>query len=263
MVARHLPYEIQAAGLSDVGLVRQVNEDVWAEIPELSLYVLADGMGGHRAGEVAASQAVTFFCEKMRDFFREAPKNVSLGQMRREIEHVIGLVNSHVYHMGIKNRELKGMGTTLCCLHFHQEGLIHAHVGDSRIYRLRRSALHQLTKDHSLLRELVDIGEINEKQAQEFLYKHIITKAVGTEEFVEPSVHVSDVEKNDVYLICSDGLSDLLPADTIESVLVSTPNVKDAAEKLVAYAKVKGGHDNITVVVIAVEEVSGEEHISG
>lgn len=256
-----MPYKIQAAGLSDVGLVRQVNEDVWAEIPELCLYVLADGMGGHRAGEVAASQAVSTFCEKMRKFFAEAPPNVSLGQMRREVEHAIGLVNSHVYNMGLENRDLRGMGTTLCCLHFHYEGLIHAHVGDSRIYRLRSKSLHQLTKDHSLLRELVDIGEINEQQAHEFLYKHIITKAVGTEEVVDPSVHVSDVEKNDVYLICSDGLSDLMPANLIESILVNASTVEEAAENLVACAKEKGGHDNITVVVIAVEEVADGEHL--
>ena len=261
---KKLSYKVRAAGLSDIGLVRQVNQDMWAEIPEFGLYILADGMGGHLAGEVAAMEAVNTFCEAMRLYFAESEGEKSLENVRQEIEATITRVNLHVYKMGLAKREYRGMGTTFCCLYFHNQGLIHAHVGDSRIYRLRHHTLSQLTKDHSLLSELLDIGELNESQSQEFLYKHIITKAVGTEEVIEPSVQISDVEERDLYLICSDGLSDLVTSNIIESILVSTSSIENAALALVDAAKEKGGHDNITVVVIAIgEEADHGSHLSG
>jgi protein phosphatase len=250
-----MPYKIHAYGMSDIGLVRENNEDVWVEIPKQNTFVLADGMGGHRAGEVAASEAVSTFSNHVKKIFGDSVKNFSLGEIRNEIEYAIQLVNTHVYDMGCQNRELRGMGTTFCCLHFHHDGVVHGHVGDSRIYRVRRGEMTQLTKDHSLLSELVDLGQLDEEEAEGFIYKNIITKAVGTEPFVEPSVHVSDVEEGDIYLMCSDGLSDLISDDVIASILHKKLNRKEKAKKLIDLAKEKGGHDNITVVLLEVEEI--------
>jgi protein phosphatase len=264
MVVREIPYNVLAFGLSDIGLVRQNNEDVWAELPGLRFYVLADGMGGHQAGEVAAREAVTALCRIIQDTFAGQTEQIDIEDASAIIENSIEQVNFLVYRLGRSEVELRGMGTTLCCLFFHPKGLIYAHVGDSRIYQLRSGKLRQLTRDHSLLRELVDLGQINEQQAGDFLYKNIITKAIGTEASVEPSVHhLSEIINQDTYLMCSDGLSDLLSRAEIEDVLTQIPIPEDAAAELVSLAKEKGGHDNVTVVVIKVFENAESKNLPG
>ena len=170
--------------------------------------------------------------------------------MRFAIKSGIELVNQIIYEMGRGDEILLGMGTTLCCLHFHEEGIIYAHVGDSRIYRLRNDKLSQLTKDHSLLRELVDKGSISESDSKEFAYKNIITKAVGTEPYVTPTVQTADYRDDDLYLMCSDGLTDLISKHEIETILKENADLKICAEALVQAAKDKGGFDNITVVLL-------------
>ncbi|MEC7839124.1 MAG: Stp1/IreP family PP2C-type Ser/Thr phosphatase [Chlamydiota bacterium] len=255
-------YKVLSYGMSDIGLVRDNNEDVWLELPDINTYVLADGMGGHRAGEVAATQAVDSFSKEMKKIL-DKKTSFSLGEIRSEIEHVMQLVNTHVYNMGCRDPELKGMGTTLCCLYFHKDGLIRAHIGDSRIYRLRNGEFKQITKDHSLMRELVDLGQLDEKGEKEFVYKNIITKAVGTEPYVEASVYVSDLEFGDTYLICSDGLSDVVSAPSMKEVIEGEGDLKNKGDGLIRLAKEKGGHDNITIVLLKVEEVlHGREDLS-
>lgn len=263
MVVYTMPYKVVAFGISDIGLVRQNNEDVWAELPEYNFYVLADGMGGHQAGEIAAKEAVNALCHIIKKaFVSPEDSKISLEEARLIIEHAIEMVNGIVFKMGQKDRELKGMGTTLCSLLFHPKGLVYAHVGDSRIYRLRGNKMKQLTKDHSLLRELVDLGQLNEQQATDFLYKNIITKAVGTELYLEPSVHSCDVADEDIYMMCSDGLSDLLSKTEMENIVNKASTIQDAAKKLVKAAKDKGGHDNVTVVLAKVQEDHGSKDIS-
>jgi len=254
MVFDLMNYKVASFGLSDVGLVRENNEDVWLELPDINTYVLADGMGGHKAGEVAATQAVNSFRKEMEKLLNGG-KDFSLGDMRGEIEHVMQLINTHVYTMGCRDPELKGMGTTFCCLHFHKDGLIRAHIGDSRIYRLRNGEFTQITKDHSLMRELMDLGQLDEKGAKKFVYKNIITKAVGTEPYVEPAVYVTDLEIDDMYLLCTDGLSDIVAPEAMKQVLQYESMLEDKVKNLICLAKKKGGHDNITVVVLKVEEV--------
>lgn len=154
------------------------------------------------------------------------------------------------------------MGTTLCCLFFHEEGLIFAHVGDSRIYRLRDEQLEQLTKDHSLLRDLVDQGQLNDSQATEFLYKNIITKAIGTEPKVDPTVTSSNIQIGDIYLMCTDGLSDLLTAKEIAEILKESISKEAAAETLIKRANAEGGRDNITVVIVKIIGLNGAKDLS-
>lgn len=262
MVISLMSCKVVAAGLSDIGLVRENNEDVWAEIPEKHLYILADGMGGHLAGEVAAREAVDALIALIKGDVGAQMEKVSLEEARHLLTACINEVNAHVYRKGRRDPSLRGMGTTLCCLYFHPKGLLYGHVGDSRIYRMRGEKLSQLTKDHSLLRELVDLGELSERQAEEFVYKNIITKAIGTEPSVEPSVQKCEIVDGDLYLMCSDGLSDLLSRIEIEAILKANTSIKKATQELVAVAKEKGGHDNITVVIAKIHETRSK-HLPG
>lgn len=252
-VVKLMPYKIVAFGLTDVGLVRENNEDAWGAVPELGFFVLADGMGGHQAGEVASREAVTNLCRIIKKDLSKR-KEISLSEVLRELQNAIRSVNSIIYEHARKNPDLRGMGTTLCCLQFHAQGLVYAHVGDSRIYQLRDKKLTQITTDHSLMRELIDLGQLSEGEAPEFLYKNILTKALGTEGNVEPSFNTCDVLSNDIYLMCSDGLSDLLSQTDIEKILNQDQSVEQSVQQLVKAAKERGGHDNITVVAVRLEE---------
>jgi PPM family protein phosphatase len=246
-------YTISIYGASDVGLVRQNNEDFWAQIPEEQFCALADGMGGHQAGEIAARETVSRLCQLLHKQLTVASK--TLEEVKQLFYILIQEVNQFIFRMGTESQELRGMGTTLCFLYFHPEGLIYGHVGDSRIYRLRRSQLEQLTHDHSLLREMIDLGQLNEQQAGEFAYKNIITKAIGTEPYVEPSIENSAIEAGDLLLMCSDGLTDLLTHEEIEYILAQTPE-NEMPKQLVKKAKLRGGYDNITVVLVKVQDVN-------
>jgi serine/threonine protein phosphatase PrpC len=245
-------YRLLSVGLSDIGLIRQNNEDVWAELPKKRFYVLADGMGGHQAGEVAAREAVEWLCQSIDKNTTLSSKSTSIQEAKDIITEAIEEVNTHIFRMGRQDPDLRGMGTTLCCLYFHPKAVIYAHVGDSRIYRLRGNELLQLTKDHSLLRELLDVGQINARQAGEFAYKNIITKAIGTEHQVQPSVRTTEIIGKDIYLMCTDGLSDHLKFEEIEAILAQRKALKVEARELVDSAKSKGGFDNITLVLVRV-----------
>lgn len=238
-------------GLTDVGLLRQNNEDVWVVCPDLLLYALADGMGGHQAGEVAARTAIETLCHCFRELKeRWDGEEHSLLEACEEMTKAFQQVNNSVYLKGRSDRELKGMGTTLCCLYFHRSAIVYGNVGDSRIYRLRDNKMAQLTQDHSLLRELIERGQINEEQVEEFQYKNIITRAIGTEPYVDPTIHFSDLHPQDRFLLCSDGLSDLVKDEEISILLAQYSELEACGQALIALAKERGGHDNITVVLV-------------
>lgn len=252
MAAIQKPYTVLATGLSHIGLVRQNNEDVWASVPEIGLYILADGMGGHQAGEVAARETVNQLARVIKKKIASLHPQ-SLSDVRDFVRRAVIHVNALIYKMGRSKSQLRGMGTTLCCLLFHPKGLVLAHVGDSRIYRLRGSKLDQLTKDHSLLRELVDQGQLTEEQINDFLYKNIITKAMGTESKVDPAVETKRVHEGDIYMMCSDGLSDLLSPEEMIKILTSSKSIDQAAERFIITANQKGGRDNITVLITKIQ----------
>lgn len=249
-------YKITSYGATDIGLVRQNNEDVWAQLPKLKFFILADGMGGHQAGEVAANETVKALCKIFKKQLNlPETSEVSMQDMISLLKRAIIFVNTHIYKMGRSEPELKGMGTTLCCQLFQDEHLIYAHVGDSRIYRFRDDKLEQLTKDHSLVSDLVDHGQMSDTQATRSSFKNIITKAIGTEPRVDPSVSCTPLIAGDLFLMCSDGLSDVVEAAEIERILSETQDVHTAAEHLIAIANMRGGRDNITVVLTRVEGV--------
>jgi len=247
-----MSYKIASFGLSDLGLVRKNNEDVWCARPELGLYIVADGMGGHKAGEIAAREAVQRLCTIVESRYVDNCEKIDFHGMRKAFKIDIEQVNKGVYELGCSSQSLKGMGTTLCALYFHEKGLVYSHVGDSRIYRIRDRKLEQLTKDHSLFRELVDQGQMTEQEGADFLYRNIITKAIGTEPAVEPSVHLSDVEEGDLYLMCTDGLSDMLSANEMQNILNYEMSIEDSAKELVVTANARGGFDNVTLLLVKI-----------
>lgn len=214
-------------------------------------------MGGHQAGEVAARETTSALCKALKKKLNS--KDYSLAELQDLLKRAIIYVNSIVYKMGRDKEELRGMGTTLCCLLFHKDGLVFAHVGDSRIYRMRAGKFEQLTKDHSLLRDLVEQGQLNDRQATDFMYKNIITKAIGTESKVDPSVKISTIYDGDIYLMCSDGLSDLLTTKEIGEVLYNSSSKDKAIRTLIDRANAAGGKDNITVVITKVKGMNGED----
>jgi protein phosphatase len=255
MVVRQMPFVFTACGLTDIGLVRENNEDAWGEASDEHFFVLADGMGGHLAGEVASRELVEGLCSIIkRSLGKKSKKKRSIEDTKNKILHGIEQVNTKIFAMSYTSETLRGMGTTLCFLFFHEDGLIYGHVGDSRIYRVRSKNLEQLTTDHSLLRELLDQGQITQEQAGEFLYKNILTRAIGTEPEVEPSVVTDAVLENDLYLMCSDGLTDMLSPEEISSILIRSATISDKAYELVRLAKQKGGVDNITVILVQVKQ---------
>lgn len=232
---------VETFGVSDIGLSRQNNEDVWAELPDDRFYILADGMGGHLAGEVAAKEAALHFCDAVDKYFRsKTPPSVSSA--RRYIGETFISANSWIRRLSKDHPDLNGMGTTLCCLLLLENQAIIGHVGDSRIYRYRKT-LSLLTTDHSLEQEMPEKGRA---------VKHILTRALGISPAIEPELFEAPSQSGDIYLLCSDGLHDALSDKQIESIFRRSPSIKETALELIDAAKKGGGHDNITLLLVKV-----------
>lgn len=243
--------EIDSFGISDIGLVRITNEDVFALMPKEKFFILADGMGGHNGGEIAANETVVQLCQFIKNLFSRS-RLPNLEKLKTEIAQAILSTNLWVYDLASKEKEMKGMGTTLCLSLVVDKSLIYAHVGDSRIYQVRRGRISQLTHDHSLRAELIAKGELDESLASAFPYKNVITRAIGTQPTVVPEVHSCTLEPGDIYFLCSDGLTDRLTDQQILNIIRGAKTVKESGEELIQDAKKKGGDDNITVVLFKV-----------
>jgi protein phosphatase len=250
-VSKH--FVTKSFAVSDVGLVRKNNEDSFRELPKEQFYVLADGMGGHQAGEVASSRAVEYMCCAIQDLFTKTTNSLLLEDLQNHMHSVISNTNLWVHHLGITDPTLSGMGTTLCSLLFHQNFVIYSHVGDSRIYRIRKKKLDQLTSDHVV--PFPQPGEPASHQLRVPLYSHrkVLAQAIGTSLAVRPEMGCIPGESGDLYLMCSDGLSDLVSNEEIEAIIGKTTDLKEAADLLVTRAKSLGGIDNITVVLVRLE----------
>jgi len=243
--------DVESWGLSDVGLVRSNNEDVWAQIEGHNFFILADGMGGHKAGEVAAQEAVDALKRILHQKFLEKPYEAySLSGLKETIYTAIIDVNAVIYSIGSSDEALRGMGTTLCCLTVHPEGVIYGHVGDSRIYRLRSGNLAQLTEDHTLMSPYVD--EKSHSGKSKIQYKNFLTRTIGNDPLTIPDVETTEIQQDDIYLLCSDGLTDMVPFEEIKRMLITAPSMQDCAQSLVNTAKVNGGIDNVTVIVLKI-----------
>jgi PPM family protein phosphatase len=230
---------IDAGASSDVGRLRTTNEDSFVVDDRLALYAVADGMGGHRAGEVASATAL------------EALRAAVAGG--KALDAAIVLANSAVFQKAGTDRELAGMGTTLTAVAIVGDAmLLIGHVGDSRAYRIRDRAISQLTLDHSLVEELVREGRISPEEAEVHPRRAIITRALGVDPDVEVDLYTVEARTGDRILICSDGLSGMIRDDEIRSISLTETDPRVAADRLVDAANEAGGEDNITVVVIDV-----------
>ena len=247
--------KIEIYGLTDVGLVRDHNEDSIGENQDLGLVVLADGMGGHRGGEVASAITVSTILESLAD---ELNKNGS-GEIDEAtgyslesiaVHNAVIKANENVFTSSNENSQYRGMGTTVVVLLFYDDHFTVAHVGDSRLYRYRDGELEQITRDHSLMQELVDRGFYTTDQAQESLNKNLVTRAVGVEESVEVDVFEDIAHSGDIYLLCSDGVTDMLDDDVIKNTIEdNTEDLEKIATELVRLSNASGGKDNISAIL--------------
>lgn len=240
---------IKAYAKSDKGKVREMNQDSYfisTSLDEVQLYIVADGMGGYNGGEIASSLAVQTAKNYILNNFKDIEKN------RESIIQLLGssmeYANMVIYEKAKENPELQGMGTTLeICLIYNNKVYI-GHVGDSRIYRIRKEFIRKLTQDHSYVQKLVKEGTITKEQAAHHPQKNMLMKALGCNAFVEPDVMVKGFLKDDILIMCSDGLSNLVGRETIYEM--ASKNIEQATKDLVQLANDRGGYDNITVVII-------------
>ncbi len=232
---------------SDVGLVRQRNEDMAAAIPEKGIFLLADGMGGHAAGDLASRVAI----ETVLAYLTE-PKIPGRPRARKDkLLRAVTAANQAVQLAGHYSGQ-QGMGTTLVCLWVGVRQVDLVHVGDSRAYRYRSGKLEQITNDHTVLRYLLEEGEVEKGSAEAKQVGHILTQAIGLENMLEPEVLRLTYKPGDVFLLCSDGLSDLVADEAIAHILEETyPNYQEASQALIQAALDAGGNDNVTVVLAA------------
>ncbi len=241
--------KIRVWGQTDVGLKRANNQDSFLVAPELGLYVVADGMGGHKGGEVASALAV----EAVRNVVAESHESEPGANVRDLLSRAYRAASQRIHQVATLKPDLHGMGTTMVCALF-RDGRVHfANVGDSRVYLKSPHGFWQVSEDHSLVYEHLRAGLIREEEVPGFLSKNIITRSVGFESEVVCDIVERRVESGERYVLCSDGLSSLVSDQRIAELLDST-KVEESASALVAEAKLRGGDDNITVVVLAAEE---------
>jgi len=244
---------IEAAAASDLGNVRQYNEDSIALDPELGIVAVADGMGGHRAGEIASAMATEIALAGLRRRIPEFRSRAGQHSPLLAVEESINQANLAIWGAAQADAARLGMGTTLALALFHDDRIVIGHVGDSRIYRLRDGALRLLTRDDSLLRDQVDARLISVAEAGASHNRSLVTQALGAAEHVVAHVRAEPVAPGDIYLLCSDGLNDLVDDADIALILHTlAANLPLAAQHLVQAAKDNGGYDNITAIVARV-----------
>ncbi|HTQ43050.1 MAG TPA: Stp1/IreP family PP2C-type Ser/Thr phosphatase [Polyangiaceae bacterium] len=257
-----------AAGLSDVGLQREHNEDSFVVLKEYDLFVVADGMGGHRAGDVASKIAT----ETISEFFRTTANedvtwpfhfDTNLSEEENRLLTGIRVANRQIFERSTRSREYHGMGTTVVGAMFSpkKKRMYIGHVGDSRCYRVRSGNIQQLTRDHSLINDyLLAMPDLTDEQKQE-LPKNVITRALGMQDNVVVDLQHDDPKIGDVYVLCSDGLSGMVSDEDIQEIVNATNDIREACRKLIQRANERGGEDNITAVLIKIEETAAEEPV--
>jgi protein phosphatase len=257
-VTNRLSAALEIVECTDTGLVRGHNEDSVLTDAKHGLAILADGMGGYNAGEVASRMATTLLASGLNAAFASTAAHridSSTGQPFgvRSLVEQIEAVNSAIYRASGKEERFGGMGTTLVASVFCDDQVIVAHVGDSRLYRLRGDEFVALTRDHSLLQEQIDSGLITAEDARHSTNRNLVTRAVGVDAEVDVEIHLHQVRPGDIYLLCSDGLHDMVDeADIRQAMLTLGDNLEALANHLVHMANDNGGEDNVSVVLVRV-----------
>ena len=234
-------------GKTDIGKVRPLNEDTLYINDRAigcleNLYIVADGMGGHNAGEVASNESVRFFCEYIENNKSDEILDLMVSALR--------YANKKVYEMSLENEGYSNMGTTFVGATFKDDTGYFVHVGDSRVYIARGNKLHQITTDHTYVMEMVRAGEMTLEEAKVNPRRNIITRAIGTNEKVVVDGLVSKMMKNDIILLCSDGLTGMLSDDELNDILNEDSGINDKVGKMIEEANRNGGTDNITAIII-------------
>ncbi len=251
-------HAIEVVRMTDVGLVRDHNEDAVASDLSIGLVILADGMGGYQAGEIASEVAILSLTADLAELHNRKrlfkKKNKLLPESSMLIEAVDN-ANAAIYQMAQAYQQCEGMGTTLVTGLFTDNKLVVGHIGDSRLYCLRDKKLLRLTEDHSVVQEQINAGEITEEQAKKSENRNLVTRALGTNDFVEVEIKEYEAKVNDIYLLCTDGLTDLVDDEAIASILIDAyVDIDQAAKNLIHLANVSGGIDNISVVIALVKK---------
>ena len=250
--------KVHSAGLTDTGRRRENNEDSFHTDDEVRLYIVADGMGGHRAGEVASSTVVSSVKDYMEAFHTSpAAKESSESNMSpgaTAVCHSIELANRVVFQLSQDQGSYKGMGSTAAVAYFFEDTLITANVGDSRIYLIRENGIEQLTQDHTLLAEHMRKNPDWDPNNASIPMKHILVRAVGIHEVVEADVYETQSLPGDLILMCSDGLTDMLSDEEIHQAVLEGGELEEVCERLVNMANERGGLDNITTVLSFVQK---------
>ncbi len=237
------------AALTDPGRVRANNEDTLAFDASLGLVLLADGMGGYNGGEVASGMAIALLQASFGRWLAHAGPDANLRAVRRALQSGTDEANAAILEAGVANEQLQGMGTTLVLAAFSPRRVVVGHIGDSRCYLLRDGKLQLITRDHSLLQEQLDAGVITAEQALQSPHRNLVTRALGIERNVELEMHEHEVKAGDLFLLCSDGLSEMVQHEQLFTLLLQDIGLPEKATLLVATANDNGGRDNISVVL--------------
>lgn len=250
---------IEYGAQTDVGLMRGHNEDAIAICPESAMTILADGMGGYNAGEVASEIATKVIREYVND---RVNRFLSLliphqpDELRHIVEQAVELANNTILNTSFNEPQYMGMGTTLVMSLCYRDVLVVAHVGDSRAYRLRQNQLVQITRDHSVVQEQIDAGMISAESAQYSDIKNLVTRAVGVGFPVEVEVNLHQIEIGDIYMLCSDGLSDMLNPQQLQDIVQNNDrSLQETCAELVNQANLQGGRDNISVILFRIKSI--------
>jgi protein phosphatase len=249
---------LEVASATDPGMVRSHNEDSVAADAAKGLFVLADGMGGYNAGEVASGMATTVIITEMQQALAKTrPYDVDQKTHKpvapRLVHEQVLKANTSIYQAAQSQPQYAGMGTTLVMCLFYDNRVLVAHLGDSRLYLSRDGKFKQVTRDHSLLQEQIDSGLISLEQAKHAQHKNLVTRALGIDPSVEPEIHEYPARPGDIYLLCSDGLCDMVEDEDISmAVQAFSANLGMAASHLVQMANDNGGRDNVSVILVRV-----------
>jgi serine/threonine protein phosphatase PrpC len=249
---------IEAAGTTHVGMKREHNEDALLLLPEERVFAVADGMGGHASGEVASGLAVREIAEFFR-LSRQDPDatwplrlDANLDFAANRLVNAIQLANRRIHEEAQGDARCRGMGTTLAAVHFADGAAVVGWAGDSRVYRFRDGRLSQLSDDHSLLNDYLKSRHLTAEEIENFPHKHVIVRALGMKEHVEIDVVRDEPRDGDLYLVCSDGLTGMVPDGELEEILADAGDLELLAQRLVDRANAAGGNDNVTVVLVRV-----------
>lgn len=245
--------------VTDKGLKRDINQDYYGVIEETEhfpyIFVIADGMGGHKAGEVASKLSVDLSVVHVKEALN---KELDEKKIISRLKDVVKKVNSEVYKASCEKEDNRGMGTTLIITVVMSHYVVIAHVGDSRVYIFRENKLKKITNDHSYVEELIKNGTITKEEAKENPNKNVLTRAVGYSSKVDVDIYTYDKKDKDVFMMCTDGLTNMVDESTIEKVFLTTDKPQDIANSLIEKSNKNGGLDNITIIVFKDEVINSE-----